>query len=385
MSRRSEQAAALAASQASDAARVLQARQQESRQEPKEAKPEPESKPELKTESTELPQREEKDEPRKFNRGSPVKRESVMDQIRASRGEQEPEQEPEKEPERGAPPESQAPATPEPGEVTSTQELAAPVETVRVKVDGQESDVPKADVEAAGGVTAYQREKASENRLAQANQALAEAKRIRDQMADWVQKQQKPPEPVITDDEFIQSKMDVIRFGTPEEGARALVEIQNRGRPDPMAIVSQATAEMQHKMAEAQFRRDFADLYANPLLADLVAVQVQKQLAPLYQNGRADWAKLSQVDFPKFYANIGNQVRSVIGRPHQPAGTATAAPTSAATAPSPTSSVSAKEARKADIVNLPTAAARAALPEDPKPETREQALERMRLSRVPNM
>lgn len=374
MSRRtSHEAAAAAASAASEAARVLQARQQESLRSEQPAEPAPPP-AEKKTDHTPPPQ---------IRRGNP-ERESRMEEIRRARGEKDPEEEP--------PQPTEAPKPPEPPKAEEpTQTPEAPVETppaieppktVRVKVDGQEFDVPEAEVEAAGGVQAYQREKAAENRLKEAREALAESKRIQAQMLEWQRQQQTPPTPPISDADFIKEKMDIIRFGTQEEGAAALLEIQQRNRADHGQIVSQATASLKHDMAMAQFRKDYADIFANPLLADLAVMQIQKNLAPLVKNGQPDWEKLSQVDFPKFFSIIGNQVRSVAGRPSQPAVTTTAPATTGATQPGPTSQVSEKEARKAaSIVNLPTAAARAVQPEEPKPETRQEQINRMRKSR----
>ena len=76
----------------------------------------------------------------------------------------------------------------------------------------------------------------------------------------------------------------------------------------------------------------------------------------------------------KFYRTIGNEVRSVVGRSSQPAKATVEAPVG-------NTSQTDKEPRKASIVNLPTASTRAAVKEDPKPETREDILNDMRKRR----
>ena len=243
-------------------------------------------------------------------------------------------------------------------------EAAAPVETVKVKVDGQEFDVPKADVEEAGGIKAYQKERAADNRLKKQSELLAETRRTQAQIANWIQSQQPPAAPVKTDTEFIQEKMDVIRFGTPEDSAAAMSEVLARGRPniDQNQIVNQAITAMQQQAAENQFVQEFSDIVHNPLLLKLIIQEKNDRLARL----------TSVPDWSNFYRSIGNEVRGAIGRQSQPA----TPPATAGTTSQPD-----KEARKASIVNLPTAAARAALPEAEKPETREDILNEMRKSR----
>jgi len=231
--------------------------------------------------------------------------------------------------------------------------------TVRVKVDGEEFDAPAADVEEAGGVKSYQIQRASENRLAKANAALEESRKSQAQIAELLQKQAKANEkPEPTDDQYIQERIDKIRFGTPEESAVALREIIARGQQkiDPQAITSQITSQIAHDSAVKQFDNEFADLAKNPILLSAVIAQRNSKLA---QN------KGQPIDWSTFYRTIGNEVRSAFGRQSQPA-------TETTKTTSTTSSSSDKEARKASIVNLPTAAARAELPKEEKELTPEE-------------
>lgn len=253
-------------------------------------------------------------------------------------------------------PEGETPAAPAP-----VQEVQ--VKTVKVKVDGQESEVPQAEIEEAGGVAAYQRDKASENRLAAANKALAETRQLHAQISQFAQSIQQPKAPVITDDEFIKSKVDTIRFGTPEESAAALRDVMTRSNPkvDANAITQQAVNAIRRNLAVDTFKKEFQDVVSNPNLLGY-ASWLETQTPP-EQN--QDW--------DLYYRNIGNKAMNVVRAQHQPQAATPVTGT--------TSQVSDKEARKASIVNLPTAAARASLPEEKKPETRADILNQMRKSR----
>ena len=256
-------------------------------------------------------------------------------------------------------------------ESTAAAPVTAPIKTVRVKVDGEEFDAPEDEVNEAGGVRAYQREKASENRLRKSNETLAEAKQLQAQIADLVRKQTEaanPPEK--TNIQVTQELVDTIRYGSPEESAAALQTVISTSaqKVDPNAIVWQAVSVMQQQAAETAFVQEFADIVHNPMLLRLVMGLKQERIAN--NQGTNDW--------PTFYRSIGNEVRSAIGKQNQPA-TALAAQ---GTTPDSTSQGSTdKEARKASIVNIPTAAARAALAEPEKPETRAEILNNMRKSR----
>lgn len=359
-----------AAKAASEAGRTLQARRSE---------PEPES------ESRREPDPRLADLPR----GNP-EREAVFDEIVARRDKEsglseelkdEPATELPETPKAEEPKPEETPAEAPAAEVAPeavapTVEQPTTIETVKVKVDGEEFLVPKTEVDEAGGIAAYQRDKASEKRFKQSNEALAEAKRIAAWFAQQQQAKAEPEKPKVSDQEFLMSKMDVIRFGTPEEGAAALREVMERSttRIDPNSIIEQATAKIRHDAAVSDFDKEFSDLVTNPVLLKAI-VAIRNERIEQHQKARqpiADWAT--------FYRQIGNEVRTAVGgRPHQ--STATPA-TAAATAPTGTTSqVSDKEARKSSIVNLPTAGSRAAPAEVQKPESREDIIKDMRKSR----
>jgi len=258
-----------------------------------------------------------------------------------------------------------------PEEQEQQPEAQAPATVMtRQKVDGKEYEVPQAEIDEAGGEKAWRINKAAQNRLEEAKAALAESRRTQAALADFVQRSVQPQnqQPTLTDDQFIASKIDTIRFGTPDESAAALKEILHRAaKPvDQNQITAHVLSEMQKTQAVEKFKTEFQDLLANPMVLRLAVALEQDRLPQLQKQGPVDWET--------FYRTIGNEVRSVVGRSSQPAKATVEAPVG-------NTSQTDKETRKASIVNLPTASTRATVKEDPKPETREDILNDMRKRR----
>ena len=403
--RRTHADATAAAEAASSAARVLQERSTEARQErqstlhlpgkgtesPKAVESRQEAPPKVEVVDTERLN--------KIPRGN-IHRDQMFDEIRAKRGEGDKDKTADAEANAAA---QQKAEDTVPGaakaEETSVVEKpavepvaaaepaveAAPevvtVEMVTVKVDGEERQVPKSDVDAEGGVKAYQINRASENRLRQSQEALAETRRVQAELAAWAEKQA-PKQPQVSDDQFIASKVDAIRYGSAEESAAALREVMARVSPrqDDQAIVFQATVNMKRDMALAQYSKDFQDVTSNPVLKLAADAIERNELMKHVKNGAPDWKALGEIDWQKFYGTIGTQVRNAMGtRPNQPAQSAVV------TTSGTTSQLSEKEARKASIVEPPkAAAARAASKEEPTltpEEARQASLREMRKSR----
>ena len=248
--------------------------------------------------------------------------------------------------------------------------------TSKQKVDGVEYDVPLAEIEEAGSEKAWRLNKAAENRLAKANEATAQAKQAQAQIAAWMQANAPKQDPKPTADEALRN-LAANRFGTDEEFANNLKAALGVMVPqiDQNAVILQATASIKRDNASAKFNKDFSDVLANPVIKK-VALQLESEaLSPYVVNGQVNWGGLAQLDWDTVYSTIGVQLKGAVGpRPSQPA----AAQASASGIPS----LSEREARKASIVNLPqAAAARAVAPAEEKPETREEALNRMRKSR----
>lgn len=313
------------------------------------------------------------DAPRPAPRNEP--RRLAMEEIRSARGEPKDETPEAVEPVVEAKPVAEKPTVEKPVEdkpapkAEAAPEAPEPSKMVKVKVDGEEIEVSQAEIDEAGGEKVYRLEKAAENRHRKANEVLAENRRTQAQIAQLVQ-QLAPKPPTVTDEEFLKSKVDVIRFGTQDESAIALREVLSRTNPriDPDTITQQAVSRIQQTMALDNFKKEFHDVISNQIwLRAAVSLETERKRA---SGPDTDWQD--------FYRRIGNEVRSAAGvRQPQPTPAAKAAPTS----DTPSQSPSDKEARKASIVNLPTAAARAVPPEDSKPETREESLNRMRKSR----
>jgi hypothetical protein len=250
----------------------------------------------------------------------------------------------------------------------ATPALTPTVATVKVKVDGEEFDVPQAEVDEAGGVAPYRMQRAAENRLTKASEIAAQTRQTQAALVNWIQQQQQPQQPPVSPQQFLASKIDVIRYGTPEESAAAFAEVLERANPrlDQNAITQQAVSTMHRQLAVSEFQKEFPEVVANPLVLKLALTLENERVQQIQQAGHTP-------NWPAFYRQIGNEVRSVIGKPSQPATTPTA--------PSTPSPVVDKEARKGTIVNLPTASARAELPKESKPETREDVLNQMRKTR----
>ena len=374
MSRRNDGAAEAAAAAASEAARVLQARREETR--------EPEKRETLHVKRPE-PKADDKSEtpPAPVKRGNPD-RDAIMEGIRRARGEREPEEEPTPTTAPETPIETPTAAETPTEKPTATPpvETPAPIPAmVKVKVDGEEFEVPQAEVDEAGGLGPYRIMRAAENRLRKANQTLAESQRV----AASLQQQQQPPPPARPSDKEVFAKLAAARFGTDEEYSAAVEDALSLGRVDPNGIVRQAVNQVQRAQAMAGFQQEFADVTTNPMALRL-AVSLENELDSKLQQAERQGQLQGPVDWQKIYRTIGTQVRNAFGGParqSQPAAPNVVAATTATTQPGNPSPVSEKEARKASIVTLPTAAARADLPEDPKPETREESLNRMRTRR----
>ena len=236
--------------------------------------------------------------------------------------------------------------------------FSAPQQTVRVKVDGEEFDAPNEEVEAYGGVKGYQIAKAAEKRLAKANEVLAQAQAL--------QAAKKPEVTQQSPSDFLKSKVETIRWGTPEDATKAFEEIlEKQGKPavDQETTVKMVMDQITHNEAVKNFDKEFPDIGASQLHLKLVVALREERL----QKGHpGDWTN--------FYRSLGNEVRAVMPKQSQPG----MAPKTADI----TSQTSDREARKAStVVSLPQAASRAAVPDEPKPETREDTLNAMRKKR----
>lgn len=273
-------------------------------------------------------------------------------------------------------------ASAEPAASPEAEPAAEPVKTTRQVVDGKEYDVPQSEIDEAGGPAAWRKSKAADNRLAEAKEALAQSKRSQAAIVQYVQSlaKQQPAQPTpqqVEFNKFLQNGIEYIRQGTPEQAAQAMQEILARAIPqvNPDALQYGAVVQMKRQMAVDAFKEEFPEIKANPTLMNFASSIENQRLAQLGQQGGMTNPEMAAAfDWKAFYRMIGNEVRSLVPRPSQPQ-------PAAVKTPSPPSAVPDKEARKASIVNLPTAAAKAELPPEEKPETRDEILNNMRKKR----
>lgn len=276
-------------------------------------------------------------------------------------------------------PVAQAPATPEHKPAPSPVEP----ETVTVKIDGQEMQVAKAEVEEYGGVRAYQIAKAQEKQLKEAKEANAKLQQALAMVQQQLQRPAEPPKPQKSHEEVIKEKITAIQFGSQEEAARAWIELQELNKQpqiDQNAVITQAVEHMQMMQAAKRFDTENADIVKNPYFARLASMIVQEKVS---REGKPR-------DWDTFMDGIARELRTNLGlaaTTPQPTQPTIAAPQAvdATTTPQQTTAGSDRDARKASVTVLPTSAARAATPAEEEPksydEARRAALKNMRKAR----
>lgn len=219
-----------------------------------------------------------------------------------------------------------------------------PNKLYRVKIDGQEVEVPgKAIIDA--GFRTFQKETAADFRLRLASQLLEEAEaRVRAATPKDAPPAEKPSEK-LTDEQLAHA----IQFGTAEQAAAALKEL--RGRPsvteERVASIVDARArriaqdEIQFQEALSFVQSEYADLLANDYLRRLFLLEENRRRAPRERGGEGDTRP-----YKELYRAIGEDLRKAFGLA-KPAG----GPPKPAANP--------REQRKQEMVPVPkTAAAR---------------------------
>lgn len=263
-----------------------------------------------------------------------------------------------------------AAATPAPDAAApATLVAAAPPVMVKVKIDGQESEVAQSEIEAHGSVAAYQINKAAENRLHKATEFQRQQAELTAKLQAQYEALRNPPVPKKSAVEVIREKIGQLQFGTPEEAATAIDEIiaaKMGPAIDPVKIQEQAMEGVVRNMAAQGFMGRAQDLITDRVSAQLAILTEQDMLTS--QGKPSDWNK--------FYTDLETNLRSRLGRP------TIADPSLPPANPSTNGSLAAKEARKLSIVAPPTvAASRAAIPEEQKPKTRTEVLAQIRRAR----
>ncbi len=263
-------------------------------------------------------------------------------------------------PDDDAEPVAEAPATDAPA-------TDAPDAPVKLKVDGQEFDVPRADVLKAGGgnlesgIRIMQMEAAAQRRLDHSKAIAAQAQAYAQQVlaASQAVQQQKPQaQPAQPDDAAI---LEAIRFGDPAEATRALQVLEERAAqratsraqasmtPEQVQFFVQDRIDYQKSMEVLQ--RDYSDIVSDPNLNVLAG--------SIFQQKRAAGDQRSRVEV---LSEVASEIRKWRGEPVKP---------------SPE-----KLERKKTIQVVKPANVRSASEPEEKPKTTEQIIAEMRAQRV---
>jgi hypothetical protein len=218
---------------------------------------------------------------------------------------------------------------------------------VKVKVDGKEMEVPEQQILDAG-VRTLQKETAADQRLAEANRILNEAKEV---VAPKVK-----PLPEMDAVELTRR----IRLGNDEEAQEAIRLLQGRPQATPEqiaeAVESRVLGQIEAKEAGNWFIDEYKDIVGDPYLASIIVAENER----LSDSGDNRPLKAR-------YKEIGDNVRAKLTEWR--GGKATVSTTTD------------KLERKSTIENLPSASARQQAPEQPKPETPSEIIQKMREAR----
>lgn len=169
---------------------------------------------------------------------------------------------------------------------------AAPVEKVRVKVDGTELEVSQEEL-----VRTFQKNAAADKRLEEATRLLREAEQLaatRAAAAPAPQENQTQPAP--TEDPVTKLREDaaatlaMLYDGDQEAATEALValmlKVSGGGQPtqqtptiDPSALTDQVLEQLSFKDALNKVQTDYPDLVADPNLERLTAMRAEELIA----------------------------------------------------------------------------------------------------------
>lgn len=219
---------------------------------------------------------------------------------------------------------------------------------VKIKVDGEEKEVPKDKVLDAG-IRALQKESSADKRLEEATRLLREIQ----QKYEQPQQQQAPSQE--WDDATV---VYALEHGTEEQKAYAVSLLRGRDKATPEAIVQQTTQHVLNtvdfKQASEWFASEYKDIVSDPYLLQLASLQEDRL--------RADGDKRPRKEL---YKTIGDELRKWKGGPS-------------------VTSMEEKKERKSTIVNLPSASVKQSAPETQKVKSTADVIEDMRKRRGQN-
>lgn len=149
---------------------------------------------------------------------------------------------------------------------------------VRAKIDGEEVEVPLDQV-----LRQYQKHSTADRRLAEATRLLREA-----EARAAVQQVQAPADPPVTQAPNTKEFLDALFQGDESTAAQALEQLmqgrqQHTPIPDASAIAQQVKQQIEVESALSGFASDYADIVADPYLANMADRELETRL----QHGEA--------------------------------------------------------------------------------------------------
>jgi hypothetical protein len=226
-------------------------------------------------------------------------------------------------------------------------------ETVKIKVDGEEREVPKDKILDAG-IRALQKESTADKRLEEATRLLRD---IEQKYAQPAQQQQQQSLSQEWDDATVAYALE---HGSEEQKAYAVSLMRGRGNATQEALeaieqraVTKALDTVDFRDASQWFQSEYKDIVADPYLLQLAGIAEDKARASGDQRSRRE-----------LYKSIGDDLRTWKG------GVTT------------TQSLEQKRDQKSNnIINLPSASVRKSAPAEAKPKSTSDIIEEMRRKR----
>ena len=224
------------------------------------------------------------------------------------------------------------------------EEPEAKVETVKIKVDGEEKEVPREKIYEAG-IRAMQKESSADKRLEEATRLLREAK-------EYVQPQAAVDPSPQWDDATVAYALE---HGDEAQKAYAVNQMRARDTTTPDELIRQTTQRVldtvDFKDSSDWFVKEYNDIAKDPYLLQLASIAEDKARAEGDNRPRKE-----------LYKSIGDNLRQWKGG-------------------SAVQSLETKKELKSNIVNLTSASVKKSTPAEAKPKSTSDVIEEMRKRR----
>lgn len=226
-------------------------------------------------------------------------------------------------------------------------EEKAIAETVKIKVDGEEKEVPRDKIYDAG-IRALQKESTADKRLEEATRLLREIE------TKYAQPQQQQNPSQEWDDQTVAYALE---HGNEEQKAYAVSLLRGRSNTTPEQLVNDTTQRVldtvDFQEASRKFATEYSDIVNDPYLLKLASIAEDEARASGDKRPRAE-----------LYKDIGDSLRKWKG------GIVT-----------PVSMDEKKELKAKNVINLPSASMKKTVTEIEKPKTTADIIEDMRKQR----